>query len=156
MVNTPPSAPARSRRVGLRTLFALCCCAVVPGVGVGVEFGAGGSPVNASETRERAPRLWAELHQDAELWTVKPQFVAPADGATTHFDYVLTAHKNGRSGRSETRQSGRIHLGLGQQATLGSLRIALHDGDRCQVRISVSQALQPVGELTLELPPPSQ
>ena len=36
------------------------------------------------------------------------------------------------------------------------LRIALRDGDRCQVRISVSQALQPVGELTLELPPPSQ
>ena len=108
--------------------------------------------MNASETRERAPRLWAELHQDAELWTVKPQFVAPADGATTHFDYVLTAHKNGRSGRSETRQSGRIHLGLGQQATLGSLRIALHDGDRCQVRLHGLGLSAPVGHTPTHWP----
>ncbi len=139
----------------MRTLFALCCYAVVPGVVGGAEFGAGGPPVNASGTREHAPRLWAELHQDAEQWTIKPQFVAPTDGASTHFDYLVTAHKNGQSGRSETRQSGRIHLGLGQQATLGSLRIALHDGDRCQIQISVSQALHPISELTLELPPSS-
>ena len=101
---------------------------------------------------ESAVRLWADIQQNDELWTVVPHFEAMQRARSDHYDYVISSHKFGKSGRSDTRQSGHIHIGGGQQARLGNLRIAIRNGDNCVVRVSVYNELVLVGALTLDLP----
>ncbi len=97
-------------------------------------------------------RLWADINQNDEVWTVVPHLEATPRATSDHYDYVISSHKFGKSGRSDTRQSGHIHIGGGQQARLGNLRIAIRNGDNCVVRVSVYNELVLVGALTLDLP----
>lgn len=101
---------------------------------------------------ENSIRLWADIQQDDGLWTVIPHVEAMQRPRSDHYDYVISSHKFGKSGRSETRQSGHIHIAGGQQARLGNLRIAIRNGDNCVVRVSVYNELILVGDLTVDLP----
>ena len=109
----------------------------------------GVSSVIASENNIR---LWADIQQNEEVWTIVPHLEAKQNTRSDHYNYVISSHKNGKSGRSETHQSGHVHIGTGQQAMLGNLRIAIHDGDNCVVRVSIYNERALVGDLTLDLP----
>ena len=99
-------------------------------------------------------RLWADVNQNDEVWTVVPHLEATPRATSGHYDYVISSHKVGQSGRSDTRQSGQVRIGTGEQAMLGNLRIAIRKGDSCIVRVSVYSELELVGKLTLDLPQP--
>ena len=101
---------------------------------------------------ENSIRLWADIQQNKEVWTIIPHLETRQSPRSDHYDYVISSHKIGKSGRSDTHQSGHVHIGTGQQAMLGNLRIALHNGDNCVVRVSVYNELVLVGNLTLDLP----
>ncbi len=97
-------------------------------------------------------RLWADINQNDEVWTVVPHLEATPRARSEQYDYVISSRKFGKSGRSDTRQSGHIHIPSGQQAMLGNLRIAIRNGDNCVVRVSIYNELVLVGSLTLDLP----
>jgi hypothetical protein len=94
-------------------------------------------------------RLWTEVTSDGDLWKVVPRVEAPAGSALR---YEIVAKKAGRSGSSNTLQSGNLAVGADGTGTLASLRIGVGAEDRCDIDVKVYGGSDVVGDLTLRLP----
>jgi hypothetical protein len=94
-------------------------------------------------------RLWTEVVSEGELWTVVPHVEAPAGSSLR---YEVLAKKVGHSGRSNTRQSGKITVGAGGSGALVGLRIGVGPEDRCDVDVTVFSGQDIAANLTLHLP----
>ena len=103
----------------------------------------------ASEKNEPSFRIWADVDNDNGLWTVVPRIELAVDSALS---YAITADKTGRSGRSKTKQSGRLSVSSGVPVALASLRIGVGKEDSCVVDIQVYEGDLLRGNLTLTLP----
>ena len=103
----------------------------------------------ASEKNEPNFRIWADVQNDNGQWTVVPKIELSTDSALS---YEITANKTGRSGRSKTKQSGRISVSTGVPVALASLRIGVGKEDHCVVDIHVYEGDLLRGNLTVNLP----
>lgn len=103
----------------------------------------------ASEKNEPNFRVWADVDNINGLWTVVPKVELSTDSALS---YEITANKIGRSGRSKTKQSGRLSVSTGVPAALASLRIGVGNEDHCVVDIQVYEGDLLRGSLTVNLP----
>jgi hypothetical protein len=105
---------------------------------------------NAMTTATQLPvRLWTEVLNQGELWTVVPHVEAPAASALR---YEILAKKVGHAGRSNTSQSGKLTVGAEGSSALSSLRIGVGPEDSCDVDVTVFSDTDVVAKLTLHLP----
>jgi hypothetical protein len=116
------------------------CC-----LSIGLLLAAG---ANAHDGRS-AYRIWAETSMQGETWTVVPHVAGP-DGSV--LSYRIVAAKSGRSGRSDTRQSGTVALGPEGSLPLGLLRIRLGVGADCVIEMQLFDGTRPVANLVLKSP----
>lgn len=65
---------------------------------------------------------------------IAPTVAAPAGKALR---YELVTQKSGRSGNSNTRQSGSITADVEGKAALSRVSVSLAEGERCQVTVRV-------------------
>ena len=94
-------------------------------------------------------RLWAEVTRDGNRWTVVPH-VAAGEGRVLR--YEMSTSKEGPSGRSTTRQGGRLASPGDSARALASVQIDLGARDHCEVFVRVLEGDVPVGDLSLQLP----
>lgn len=95
-------------------------------------------------------RLWADVSAEQHLWTVTPRIAAPAG---RQLRYEINAVKSGKSGRSQTRQSGQVLSSAESSVVLASLSLGIVPGDDCDIDIRLFDGANLVGEMKLHLPP---
>jgi hypothetical protein len=94
-------------------------------------------------------RVWTEVTTQSDLWTVVPHVEASPGRA---LDYEILAKKSGRSGTSNTSQSGKLTVGAEGSSALATLSIGVGSEDRCDVEIKVFEDSEVVGTIKLRLP----
>ena len=92
-------------------------------------------------------RLWAESALRDRLWVVVPHLAAPP-GRTV--SYQIVSSKHGRSGKSETRQSGVVTIGPEGSAVLAGLRLGVAPEEQAEVVVKVFDGLREVADLVLQ------
>ncbi|MBD5805382.1 curli assembly protein CsgC [Azoarcus sp. Aa7] len=96
-----------------------------------------------------AVRLWADVTRDGNRWTVVPHVAADAGRV---FRYEMSTSKEGPSGRSTTRQGGRLASQDESARPLATVQVELGAQDHCEVLVLVLEGDVPVGDLSLKLP----
>lgn len=96
-----------------------------------------------------AVRLWADVTRDGNRWTVVPHLAADAGRV---FRYEMSMSKEGPSGRSMTRQGGRLASQDESARPLATVQVELGAHDHCEVLVRVLEGDVPVGDLSLKLP----
>ncbi|AYH44647.1 curli-like amyloid fiber formation chaperone CsgH [Azoarcus sp. DN11] len=94
-------------------------------------------------------RVWAEVTRDGNRWTVAPHVAADAGRVLR---YEMSTSKEGPSGRSSTRQGGRVVTQGDAARPLATVQIELGGHDHCKVAVRVLDGDVPVGDLSLQLP----
>ena len=93
--------------------------------------------------------LTAEAVEQNHLWTISPELKAPIEQLLR---YEIVTEKSGPSGRSQTRQSGRVNASPDHQVKLSSVTLGLRPGDTCTVDIRVFNDATLVAETQIRLP----
>lgn len=76
--------------------------------------------------------------------------IAARPGETLRYEIVAT--KVGRSGKSNTSQSGRVVVDASGSALLSTLRLGVVADDRCSIAVKVFDGQKLVAEQTLQYP----
>lgn len=94
-------------------------------------------------------RLWLDTSISGSMLTVVPHIAAPA-AATLHYEIVST--KQGKSGRSSTRQSGPVAVDNEGSQTFARLSLSVGPDDRYTIAVRVFDGSRVVAEQTLNYP----
>ena len=94
-------------------------------------------------------RLTINAYSQGSLLRVNPQIVGPAGRALS---YELVASKTGRSGRTSSRQSGKVAVGASGAASLSTLSLSVEPEDRYDVTVKVFEGGKLVASESLHYP----
>ncbi len=93
--------------------------------------------------------LTAEVSEQNHLWTISPELRAPDE---LLLQYEIVTEKTGPSGRSQTRQSGRVNASPDHPAKLARVTLGLRPEDNCTVDIRVFTDSALIAETQVRLP----
>lgn len=82
--------------------------------------------------------------------SVSPRLEAPPGSVLR---YEIVSVKEGSSGSTRARQSGRVIAGRDGVATLATLRLGVAPADRCEVAVTVYEGQRIVAERIVRYPP---
>jgi hypothetical protein len=94
-------------------------------------------------------QVWTEVTTEGELWAVLPHIKGPAGSALR---YEMVTKKSGRSGTTNTRQSGNVLVNTDGSGTLAQLKIGVGPDDQCDIDIKVYDGNTLTASLDLHLP----
>lgn len=98
---------------------------------------------------EASVRLWSQVSNTGNMWTVVPHVDAPAGRV---FGYEIAADKTGDSGTSKTRQTGTVSMPATATASLSSLTIGIAPHEHCVIEIKLFEGSKTIDSQTLTLP----
>jgi curli production protein len=98
---------------------------------------------------ENGYRLWLDTSSSGRMLTIIPHIAAPA-GAALRYEIVST--KQGKSGRSSTKQSGGVAVDGAGSGTFAKLSLGVDPEDRYTIAVRVFDGANVVAEQTLNYP----
>jgi thin aggregative fimbriae synthesis protein len=98
---------------------------------------------------ETGYRLWLDTSTSGRTLIVVPHIVAPA---AARLRYEIVSTKRGRSGKSDTRQSGTIAVDAQGSGTFAKLSLGVDADDRYTIAVKVYDGVKLVAEQSVDYP----